>query len=301
MTTPAVSSPEEETAARPSRRGVAGRTARGFATAGWLALLLGGAVGFAKARPEQLASWLSFNADPVFIGLGGMTLIGLLSGILAGLQLAGAKGSLRFLVALLAVLIGVASAETVEGILRGFSVRDSLVLAPDALEAAGIVLGALGALLGIRADRFSPPEPSTPAAAQEPARAAPSTDAQQVRSRGWLAGLPERIRQSMRSVRLLLPSSSPRPKSRTRSSAGDQVQVTRPRKKRRRPSRRRTRVRSRNNVQLGAEATSVCPYCLEEVKPRDPRGRVVCEICHTPHHADCWAITGKCEVPHLQV
>jgi hypothetical protein len=55
-----------------------------------------------------------------------------------------------------------------------------------------------------------------------------------------------------------------------------------------------------NGVSLGANIVDVCPYCLEEVKPNDPRGVVVCEICGTPHHADCWAITGKCEVPHLQ-
>jgi transposase len=53
-------------------------------------------------------------------------------------------------------------------------------------------------------------------------------------------------------------------------------------------------------VHLGREQTAMCPYCLEEVKPNDPRGKVVCRICGTPHHADCWAITGKCEVPHLQ-
>jgi hypothetical protein len=24
-----------------------------------------------------------------------------------------------------------------------------------------------------------------------------------------------------------------------------------------------------------------------------------CEVCNTLHHADCWAITGMCQVPHL--
>ncbi|MGB8253260.1 MAG: PHD finger domain-containing protein [Anaerolineaceae bacterium] len=41
-----------------------------------------------------------------------------------------------------------------------------------------------------------------------------------------------------------------------------------------------------------------CPYCLEPVKRNDPRGVVECSICHTLHHADCWAITGTCQVPH---
>ncbi len=42
-----------------------------------------------------------------------------------------------------------------------------------------------------------------------------------------------------------------------------------------------------------------CPYCLDEVKRNDPRGVKECEVCHSLHHADCWAITGMCQVPHL--
>jgi uncharacterized Zn-finger protein len=42
-----------------------------------------------------------------------------------------------------------------------------------------------------------------------------------------------------------------------------------------------------------------CPYCLELIDPDDPRGVVECKICHTLHHADCWAITGACQVPHF--
>ncbi len=42
-----------------------------------------------------------------------------------------------------------------------------------------------------------------------------------------------------------------------------------------------------------------CPFCLEIVKKKDPRGVKVCPICHTHHHADCWAITGTCQVPHI--
>jgi hypothetical protein len=26
---------------------------------------------------------------------------------------------------------------------------------------------------------------------------------------------------------------------------------------------------------------------------------VECKICHTLHHADCWAVTGACQIPHL--
>lgn len=51
-------------------------------------------------------------------------------------------------------------------------------------------------------------------------------------------------------------------------------------------------------LQLSNEEEHRCPYCLELIDPHDPRGKVECKICHTLHHADCWAITGACQVPH---
>jgi hypothetical protein len=41
-----------------------------------------------------------------------------------------------------------------------------------------------------------------------------------------------------------------------------------------------------------------CPYCLQPVSRRDPRGIVVCPDCHTWHHKDCWSVTGMCQIPH---
>jgi hypothetical protein len=51
-------------------------------------------------------------------------------------------------------------------------------------------------------------------------------------------------------------------------------------------------------VRLVGEEEHRCPFCLELVEPDDPRGIVECQVCHTQHHADCWAITGACQVPH---
>lgn len=51
-------------------------------------------------------------------------------------------------------------------------------------------------------------------------------------------------------------------------------------------------------LQLSDEEEHRCPYCLELIDPDDARGTVECNICHTLHHADCWAITGACQVPH---
>jgi hypothetical protein len=62
--------------------------------------------------------------------------------------------------------------------------------------------------------------------------------------------------------------------------------------KRKRPARRKPQLH------LSDEEEHRCPYCLELIDPDDPRGTVECKICHTLHHADCWAITGACQVPH---
>ena len=54
----------------------------------------------------------------------------------------------------------------------------------------------------------------------------------------------------------------------------------------------------RAHVRLRGSAEHRCPYCLDAIARRDPRGVVVCPVCRTPHHADCWAVTGMCQVPH---
>jgi ribosomal protein L37AE/L43A len=52
-------------------------------------------------------------------------------------------------------------------------------------------------------------------------------------------------------------------------------------------------------IQLAMIEEHRCPYCLDPVSRNDPRGVKECDVCHTLHHADCWAITGVCQVPHL--
>lgn len=61
---------------------------------------------------------------------------------------------------------------------------------------------------------------------------------------------------------------------------------------------RRRGFRKRTRIRMAAQVEHRCPYCLEIVEPRDPRGAVECSTCHAFHHADCWAVTGTCQVPH---
>ena len=62
---------------------------------------------------------------------------------------------------------------------------------------------------------------------------------------------------------------------------------------------RRSLFRRKPHVQLALVEEHRCPYCLDPVTHNDPRGVKECEVCNTLHHADCWAITGVCQVPHL--
>lgn len=61
---------------------------------------------------------------------------------------------------------------------------------------------------------------------------------------------------------------------------------------------RKRRAKRMAEIHVMGTEESRCPYCLDIVQPNDARGIVVCPICRARHHADCWAITGMCQVPH---
>jgi ribosomal protein L37AE/L43A len=88
--------------------------------------------------------------------------------------------------------------------------------------------------------------------------------------------------------------------SRTWNSAVSSVSglLTPPARGKRRVARPAGRSRRSAGITLSADEQHVCPYCLEPVQKRDPRGIKICKVCKTWHHADCWSITGVCQVPH---
>jgi hypothetical protein len=77
----------------------------------------------------------------------------------------------------------------------------------------------------------------------------------------------------------------------------DKLVVARPEKPVR--PKRRKGYRRKPELQFSVYEEHRCPYCLDVVKRNDPRGVKECEVCHSLHHADCWNITGMCQVPHL--
>ncbi|MBI5035359.1 MAG: hypothetical protein HZB51_32935 [Chloroflexi bacterium] len=90
------------------------------------------------------------------------------------------------------------------------------------------------------------------------------------------------------------PPSAPRPPRTT--TLRRRAKMLKPRKA---PVVARNNGHNGDSLRLTGVVEDRCPYCLDVVKKKDPRGVKKCEVCGTPHHADCWAITGKCQVPHL--
>lgn len=151
-----------------------------------------------------------------------------------------------------------------------------------------LVLGTLAATLALFAWRRPDPVIVTSLAEQEPptqptvmvADPEPVAPPKRVKTpRTRLAKLEKKARTST--------SSKSRTRTKVKSDAKPKAAST---------SKRRTR---KADVQFANAEENRCPYCLELVEPNDARGIVECDICHALHHADCWAITGACQVPHL--
>ena len=308
------SEPQPAASTRPE--GIATRARRALMVSGWLALVLGQTLGLLAANPALLASRLPFPLDPVAMVLIGFGLTGLLVGLVAGLALRGASTGLRLAVALFGLLIALIAFDLSFGLLRGLSLAAALMSVDDGVKLGQAGLGMLGAGIGILAGRV-PARPAEPVSLARPAtparrRAARTSTAQSSRqpartsaasssSQPAQASASASSRQPARRRRAAAATGSTAAASAPAPAAPLSINLTprapdRPAK----PAKRRRTLFARRKVRLGAEQTAVCPYCLEEVKPNDPRGKVVCQICGTAHHADCWAITGKCEVPHLQ-
>jgi ribosomal protein L37AE/L43A len=111
-----------------------------------------------------------------------------------------------------------------------------------------------------------------------------------------LFSFPRRSRSEPKPLRLKV-SKQARAITRSRPQA-EKVVIGRLTKKVR-PSRLRKLFQRTPELQISTHEEHRCPFCLEDVKRNDPRGVKECSVCHTLHHADCWDITGMCQVPHL--
>ena len=105
-----------------------------------------------------------------------------------------------------------------------------------------------------------------------------------------------RVQRANHSSSGLIPTSAPQPK--VRSSNGSRPAIKKVKEPTIRPKKKRL-SRRKPKIQFALVEEHRCPYCLDAVSRNDPRGVKECDVCHTLHHADCWSITGVCQVPHL--
>jgi len=141
------------------------------------------------------------------------------------------------------------------------------------------------------------PEPFEIAAL--PAPVPPATKARRVRKASAATYSRPRVRRANSSSNHARSSVQSVPSQpRVRSNNGSRPSVKKMKEPTLRPKKKRLSRRT-PKIQFALLEEHRCPYCLDAVTRNDPRGVKECEVCHTLHHADCWAITGVCQVPHL--
>ncbi len=250
--------------------------------------------GVAVTGSASIAAGLGFSVvyilneaiDPVVLTVASDVGMGLAAGLAARFSLPRRSAVLRWLVALFGLCTGLIFMGWLSRGLLGVNLIDRVSMAPDWDGLQRFALGALAAWPAVsawnkvRRRRRIPSQSSSYA----------PTTGRVVRRRGNSRGN-ARVK-SKRALAMSVPATS----SRTHSGGHTRLHKSRPQTATTKSSRRTKRINS--SIRLATKVEHRCPYCLEEVNPNDPRGVVECETCHTLHHADCWGVTGTCQVPH---
>jgi len=243
-----------------------------------VAVGLGLGLGFLQANAGQL----TVSVPPLALALTGAGVMGLLFGLTARLTLRGRTETLKLLAVLLALLVWLAVAEATYAVWTGLRPLEYLARADNWVEMGQLAIGCLSAIVGGLARRR--PSPAEVALAPQRVRETAAPVRRAPRRRRQLAATSQRT------------AGRPRQAARVRQRRALSLpQLRLPTRTRRRP----LPVRKSSGARVIAKAEERCPYCLDVVEKNDPRGMTMCEICGTPHHADCWEAGGKCQVPHL--
>jgi hypothetical protein len=177
----------------------------------------------------------------------------------------------------------------------------------DWADPVHLAISLLMVVLSLQAWRQTMPAPQPIEVEPLPIVAAPSVPAPRTRSRrgrrsSSSANGRARVKRSEHSSSSnhLSPSLSPQPRVRSNNGTRSTVRpvVKKVKEPTVRPKKKRL-SRRKPKIQFALVEEHRCPYCLDTVTRNDPRGVKECEVCHTLHHADCWSITGVCQVPHL--
>jgi hypothetical protein len=224
--------------------------------------------------------------------------LGLVAGFAARYMLRGRMGLLRLLAAWAAILVG----QLLLGLLTagGMGVGPVRVplTAPDWRGLWHCALSVWASLLALYAWPVQRVE-------EEPSVAQPRRSLREYPQDAWHA-LTERVRGALQGLRRrpMRVATSPNPppvpaRSGLQSAPAPRTQGHRNRTATtKRQLERKRRAKRMAEIHVMGTEESRCPYCLDIVQPNDARGIVTCPICRARHHADCWAITGMCQVPH---
>jgi len=234
-------------------------------------------------------------------------LVGLLAGFSTRRFLTAHTRVLQFLAALISTALSLASLYILSAGFIGINLFNRSNNRPDWQGLIQFGLAALGSLLVINAFRTSPAPQQVHTA---PAAAAPQPRAEVKR---WLPkfSFPTR-KKSEPKVTKIAPAKKERvsaKKSTTKKASTTlaiQKTATKPKKlavvaapkaKTKKPA-RKAKKNAKPEIKFVGKEEHTCPYCLDPVENHDPRGVKICPICKTRHHADCWGITGACQIPH---
>ncbi len=231
-------------------------------------------------------------------------LVGLLAGFSARRFLIGHTRFLQLLAALISIALSLASLYILSAGFLGIDLFFRSNTRPDWQGLIQLGLAALGSLLVINAFRTSP--------APQEVHTAPAAAAPQPRReiKPWLPKFSfpalkksdpkvtkiapvkkERVSTKKPSTTLAIQKKAAKPQKLAVAAAAA------PKPKTKKPS-RKAKKNAKPEIKFVGKEEHTCPYCLDPVEDHDPRGVKICSICKTRHHADCWGITGACQIPH---
>jgi hypothetical protein len=237
-------------------------------------------------------------------------LVGLLAGFSTRRFLTGHTRILQLLAALISTALSLASLYILSAGFLGINLFYRSNTRPDWQGLIQFGFAALGALLVINAFRTQPAVEEPPLPAPRPQTSIPQPKPELKR---WLPklSLPSRKKVLTKFSGAVAEKSKPVSTQKPgvkKAAPALAIQKTNatpkklslaaaPTPKTRKPAKHKKK-NLKPEIKFVGKEEHICPYCLDPVEDHDPRGVKICPICKTRHHADCWGITGACQIPH---
>ncbi len=250
---------------------------------------------FIAASSFAAAHMINHTIQSWALSLGTTAGTGLVSGFAARWSLPRRADFRRLLAALVALTVGLLLLGLLTLGKAGIGPLKPPFAEPDWIGLGHFALGTVAAWLALRAWRNPPTKESMAPRVGAPRNVGARISARWgesaarhgiVRVGSWLARPREWMRQARRSTIVSEPT------------APSSARLVEPKNVWWNVAERLRIRRNSLHIRLRGAEEKRCPYCLELVQRNDPRGVVVCNVCRTAHHGDCWAVAGVCQVPH---